>query len=233
MMDRVRQGWFSLGHNLDQTDRPVKVTLHKQWSRDPLRTVSPEVCLTKNRQVASAYLMHDEVDIRPIWGYSLDRRQCLGPQDIHSSILGKEPAQGSTAQVEAWKRERHLLELRHLCGFCQMFLFQCHLSVPNAHSRKPGKLHKRQGGVGTVRKSWTQDSGSPMSHTHGKVLAALWYTDGNAVQDCCSSLQDRLKPDMQPNIHWEQDRGTDNQDTLAMQPQTMQMTPHGGSESQA
>lgn len=28
MMDRVRQGWFSQGHNLDETDRPVKVTLH-------------------------------------------------------------------------------------------------------------------------------------------------------------------------------------------------------------
>lgn len=84
-----------------------------------------------------------------------------------------------------------------------------------------------------VWKSWTQDSGSPMSHTHGKVLAALWYTDGNAVQDRCSSLQDRLKPDMQPDIHWEQDRGTDDQDTLATDAAPMQMTPHGGSESQA
>lgn len=66
--------------------------------------MSPEASLPKTR-VAPACLMDDEVDISSIWGYSLDGRQGLGPHNIHSSVLGKEPPQGSTAQVETCKRE--------------------------------------------------------------------------------------------------------------------------------
>jgi hypothetical protein len=67
--------------------------------------MSPDVRLPKNRQVAPACLMDGEVDISSIWGYSLDGRQCLGPHNIHSSVLGKEPPQGGAAQVETCKRE--------------------------------------------------------------------------------------------------------------------------------
>lgn len=49
--------------------------------------------------------MDDEVDISSIWGYSLYGRQGLGPHNIHSSVLCKEPLQGSTAQMETCKRE--------------------------------------------------------------------------------------------------------------------------------
>lgn len=54
--------------------------------------------------MASACLTDDEVDISTIWGYSLDGRQCLGPHGVHSGILGKEPPQGSAAQVGTWGR---------------------------------------------------------------------------------------------------------------------------------
>lgn len=64
-----------------------------------------EVHFPKNRQVDPACLMDDEVDIRSIWGYSLDGRQCLGPHNIHSSVLSKEPTQGGAAQVKTCKRE--------------------------------------------------------------------------------------------------------------------------------
>lgn len=94
--------------------------------------MSPEVRLPKNR-VAPACLMDDEVDISSIWGYSLDGRQGLSPHNIHSSVLGKEPLQGSIAQVETCKREVSA-GAQAPVRLLQMLLSQCHLSVPNAHS---------------------------------------------------------------------------------------------------
>jgi hypothetical protein len=82
-----------------------------------------------------ACLTDDEVDVRTIWGHSLDGRQCLGPYDVHSNILSKEPLQGGTAQGNTWRRgTRKVLLYSIQVATLKCFPLRATSSVPTAHS---------------------------------------------------------------------------------------------------
>lgn len=103
--------------------------------------------------------------------------------------------------LHRWKpaRERRLLELRHLCGFAK------------SPFPVPPKCRKRS---------------QPFNKSEARLVTqqAGRNTDCQEVKD--PELRSSYEPhDTQPNIHWEQDRGTDDQTLMPqMWPQTIRMT---------